>query len=216
MGVSRQQAAANRRAIVGAATQLFRERGVDGVGLNELMQQAGFTQGGFYNHFESKAALVAEVLASAMADGIANISSSAKAPADKSTTALRRYVSHYLSKAHRDNIQHGCPVAGFAGDAARLDSEAQSRFSGGLDDQITILAGLLAEDGAVAAVGERRTLRERAIGLHCKMLGALLLSRSVAQATPALSNEILEIVQREILAFVDERTRPAAKPRKKR
>jgi TetR/AcrR family transcriptional repressor of nem operon len=69
LGVSREKAAENRRAIVAAASQLFRERGVDAVGLNELMKQAGFTQGGFYNHFESKAALVAEVLASAMVQG---------------------------------------------------------------------------------------------------------------------------------------------------
>jgi TetR/AcrR family transcriptional repressor of nem operon len=216
LGVSRQQAAANRRAIVAAATQLFRERGVDAVGLNELMRHAGFTQGGFYNHFESKASLVTEVLASAMADGIAKIASSAKAPTDKSTSALRRYIGHYLSKAHRDNIQRGCPVVGFAGDAARFGSDAQAQFAHGLDDQITILAGLLAEGGSPAAVGQRRTLRERAIRLHCKMVGALLLSRSVAQAAPALSDEILESVQRDILASVDECSRPAARPRMKR
>ena len=69
MGVSREQAAENRRAIVAAATLLFRERGVEAVGLSELMKHAGFTQGGFYNHFESKADLVAEVLASAIAEG---------------------------------------------------------------------------------------------------------------------------------------------------
>ena len=66
MGVSREKAAENRRAIVAAATQLFREHGVEAVGLNELMKHAGFTQGGFYNHFESKADLVAEVLASGL------------------------------------------------------------------------------------------------------------------------------------------------------
>src|ERR1700736_6781567 len=125
LGVSREQAAENRRAIVAAATQLFRERGVEAVGLNELMKHAGFTQGGFYNHFESKAALVAEVLAAAMAEGSARIAKAAKAPVDKSTTALRRYITHYLSQAHRDNIDRGCPVAGFAGDAARLGVEAQ-------------------------------------------------------------------------------------------
>jgi hypothetical protein len=53
LGVSREQAAENRRAIVAAATRLFRERGVEAVGLSELMKHAGFTQGGFYNHFES-------------------------------------------------------------------------------------------------------------------------------------------------------------------
>ena len=215
MGVSREQAAENRRAIVAAATQLFRERGVEAVGLTELMKQAGFTPGGFYNHFASKAALVAEVLASAMAEGVAELSKGARAPVDESTTALARYISWYLSQAHRDDIDHGCPVAGFAGDAPRLGPGAQSHFAGGLDDQITILAGLIAESGSVAAAGERRTLRERAISLHCEMLGALVLSRSVARAAPALSNEILENVQRDLLASIDGRSSQVSKPRKK-
>jgi TetR/AcrR family transcriptional repressor of nem operon len=215
LGVSREQAAENHRAIVAAATQLFRERGVEAVGLIELMKHAGFTQGGFYNHFESKAALVAEVLASAMAEGTAELATNARAPVDESTTALRRYISHYLSQAHRDDIDHGCPVAGFAGDAPRLGAGAQSHYAGGLDDQITILAGLIAESGSLAVTGERRTLREQAISLHCEMVGALVLSRSVAKATPALSNEILESVQRHALASTDERSTQPPNPRKK-
>src|SRR6266852_5420717 len=203
LGVSREQAAENRRAIVAAATRLFRERGVEAVGLSELMKHAGFTQGGFYNHFESKADLVAEVLASAIAEGIAEFAKLARTPVDESTTALRRYINWYLSQAHRDNIDHGCPVTGFAGDAPRLGAGAQSHFAGGLDDLITILAGLIAESGSLAGAGERRTLRERAISLHCEMLGALVLSRSVAQAAPALSNEILENVKRDVLASLD-------------
>jgi TetR/AcrR family transcriptional regulator, transcriptional repressor for nem operon len=207
LGVSREQAAENRRAIIAAATQLFRERGVDAVGLSELMKQAGFTQGGFYNHFESKSALVAEVLASAMAEGTTQLTQATRAPVDESTTALRRYVEYYLSQAHRDNIEHGCPVVGFAGDAPRVGAEAQSYFADGLDDQITILAGLIAEHGSIAETGERRTLRERAINLHCQMVGALVLSRSVAHATPELSNEILGDAKRNILASLDNRSR---------
>jgi TetR/AcrR family transcriptional regulator, transcriptional repressor for nem operon len=110
----------------------------------------------------------------------------------------------------RDNIDHGCPVTGFAGDAPRLASGAQSHFAGGLDDQITILAGLIAESGSLAAAGERRTLCERAISLHCEMLGALVLSRSVAQAASALSNEILENVRRHVLVSLDERSSQAS------
>jgi TetR/AcrR family transcriptional repressor of nem operon len=216
LGVSREQAAENRRAIVAAAAQLFRERGVDAVGLNELMKHAGFTQGGFYNHFESKAALVAEVLASAMAEGSAKVAKSVRAPVEDTTTALRRYIDNYLSQTHRDNIDHGCPVAGFAGDAPRLGARAQSHYAGGLDDQITILAGLIAERGPSAVGGECRTLRERAISLHCEMVGAVVLSRSVAQAAPALANEILETVRRDILASTDERPSQDPKPRKKR
>ena len=212
--MSREQAAENRRAIVAAATRLFRERGVEAVGLSELMKHAGFTQGGFYNHFESKAALVAEVLASAVAEGNAEFAKMARAPVDESTTALRRYINWYLSQAHRDDIDHGCPVTGFAGDAPRLGAGAQSHFAGGLDDQITILAGLIAESG-LAAAGERRTLRERAINLHCEMLGALVLSRSVAQAAPAFSNEILVNARRHVLASIDERSSQAPKLRTK-
>ncbi len=212
MGVSREQAAENRRAIIAAATQLFRERGVEAVGLNELMKHAGFTQGGFYNHFELKAALVAEVVASAMVEGAAELAKNARAPADGSAIALRRYISWYLSQAHRDNIDRTCcPVAGFAGDASRLGTEAQSHFAGGLDDQITLLAGLIAESGLFAMSGERRTLRERAMSLHCEMVGALLLSRSVARAAPGLSNEILQNVQRDVLGSLNDRSSQSPK-----
>jgi TetR/AcrR family transcriptional repressor of nem operon len=215
LGVSREQAAENRRAIVAAATRLFRERGVEAVGLSELMKHAGFTQGGFYNHFESKADLVAEVLASAVVEGIVEFAKLARTPVDESTTALRRYINWYLSQAHRDNIDYGCPVTGFAGDAPRLGAAAQSHFAGGLDDLITILAGLIAENGSLAGAGERRTLRERAISLFCEMLGALVLSRSVAQAAPAFSNEILENVHRHVRASLDESSSHAPRPRKK-
>ena len=216
MGVSREQAAENRRAIVASATQLFRERGVDAVGLNELMKHAGFTQGGFYNHFETKAALVAEVLASAVAEGGAKVARIIREPVDDTTTVLRRYVDNYLSRDHRDNFDSGCPVAGFAGDAPRLGRDAQSHFAGGLDDQISILSGLLAGRGSSTLGGKRRMLRERAISLDCAMVGALVLSRSVAQTAPALANEILETVRRDILASIDERSGADPKLRKKR
>jgi TetR/AcrR family transcriptional repressor of nem operon len=214
VGVSREQAAENYRGIVSAATQLFRERGTDAVGLSELMKHAGFTQGGFYNHFESKAALVAEVLAQSMADGTAELVKNARAPVDESTTALRRYISWYLSPTHRDDINNGCPVAGFAGDAPRLGAEAQSHFASGLDNQITILAGLIAESGSLATAGHRRTLREWAISLHCKMVGALVLSRSVVGTAPAFSNEILESAQRDIIQSLDERSSQASASRR--
>src|SRR5260370_17810597 len=93
LGVSREQAAENRRAIVAAATRLFRERGVEAVGLSELMKQAGFTQGGFYNHFESKADLVAEVLPSAISGGNAEVATMARATLEESTPPLRPYIS---------------------------------------------------------------------------------------------------------------------------
>src|SRR5260221_2688396 len=148
------------------------------------MKHAGFTQGGFYNHFESKADLVAEVLASAIAEGNGEFAKMARAPVDESTTALRRYINWYLSQAHRDNIDHGCPVTGFAGDAPRLGAEAQSHFAGGLDVQITILAGLIAESGSPAAAGGRRTFRGRALRPHCKIVWCAVRFPTFAASEP--------------------------------
>ena len=140
MGLSKEQAAKNRLAILASATQLFRERGVDAVGISQLMKHAGFTQGGFYNHFASKSALVAEVISAAMAQGAADFSQALNTPVEASTSALHRFVGYYLSQGHRDNIDRGCPVSGFAGDAPRVDTKGQAFFVNGLDDQITIIA----------------------------------------------------------------------------
>ena len=79
MGVSKQQVIENKRAIVSAAEKLFRERGVAAVGLAELTKAAGFTQGGFYNHFKSKDALVAAVMEKAMEDGATQLIASVEA-----------------------------------------------------------------------------------------------------------------------------------------
>ena len=67
MRVTRAQAEQNRAHIVTTASRLFRERGYDGVGVAELMAAAGFTHGGFYKHFRSKADLMAEASASGFA-----------------------------------------------------------------------------------------------------------------------------------------------------
>ncbi len=73
MKLSKTQAARNRQKIVDVAAQLFRERGVDGVGVADLMKAAGFTHGGFYNHFPSKEALAAEACGSAFQASISGL-----------------------------------------------------------------------------------------------------------------------------------------------
>ena len=60
MKVSREQAAQNRERILDAAAQLFRERGFEGIGVADLMKEAGLTHGGFYGHFSSKEDLIAQ------------------------------------------------------------------------------------------------------------------------------------------------------------
>jgi TetR/AcrR family transcriptional repressor of nem operon len=196
MGVSKRQAGENRRAIIDAATRLFRERGVDGVGLAELMKAAGFTQGGFYNHFKSKADLVDAVVATAVEDGAGQLAQALAQPLTGDEGVLDRQVNYYLSEAHRDDIDGGCPVAGLAADVARLDPGAQSHFAEGLDRTFDRLAALIA---ATQPGGPSRT---RAIALYAEMVGALVMSRSVAGADRALADEILGQTRRHLLPTV--------------
>lgn len=184
MGISREQAAENREAIVGAAERLFREHGVDAVGLTALMKAAGFTQGGFYNHFKSKDALVAAVMARAVAAG-----EKAMAGGDATREAAlspEASVERYLSSAHRDDVACGCPVAGFAGDAPRIGDEAQACYAKGLSDVIGRMTAAGVEQGVSPAQAT-----QAAMARFAQMVGTLVLARAVASADPALSEALL-------------------------
>jgi TetR/AcrR family transcriptional repressor of nem operon len=193
VGITKQKAAENREAIVTAADGLFRERGVDAVGLNELMGAAGLTRGGFYNHFASKDALVDTVLAKAMADGVGNLDRAITAAQARGSDPLTERIDWYLSPEHRADIEHGCPNASFAGDARRLDPAARARYAKGLATNLDRLAQTVHTAGL--SEGERRA---RAIALFSEMAGALLLSRAVADADPALADEILESARTDL------------------
>ncbi|MBN3754819.1 TetR/AcrR family transcriptional regulator [Paraburkholderia sp. Tr-20389] len=188
MGVTRQQAAENRNAIVAAAERLFRARGVDAVGLAELMKEAGFTQGGFYNHFKSKDALVAAVMEKAMHDY-------ADAP---NAGSLEKQAARYLSTSHRDDIETGCPLSGFAGDVPRMTDEARSSFARGLAVYLDRLAGMIATDGA-----STEQTRRDAMAAFNQMVGALVLSRAVAGTDPAFADEILDVGRRTLVDAPD-------------
>jgi TetR/AcrR family transcriptional regulator, transcriptional repressor for nem operon len=187
VGITAQKAAENREAIVAAADGLFRDRGVDAVGLNELMGAAGLTRGGFYNHFSSKDALVDAVLAEAMASGLDNLDRDITAAQARSSDPFTDRVDWYLSPEHLADIEHGCPFASFAGDARRLDPAARARYAKGLAANLDRFTQIIHTSGLTD--GERRA---RAIALFSEMAGALLLSRAVADADPALADEILE------------------------
>jgi TetR/AcrR family transcriptional regulator, transcriptional repressor for nem operon len=206
VGVSRQQAIENRRAIVAAAEKLFRERGVDAVGLAELMKAAGFTQGGFYNHFKSKDALVAAVMEKAMEEGgEAFVSLIEKARSDDADP-VKQNIQWYLSAEHRGNIEAGCPWSGFLGDARRFGDVARGSYAEGLAINLERFAKVIEETEGITE-GSRR----KAITLFSQMVGTLLLSRAVADVDPALADEILDEGRQHLLSAVD--TQPEIQPR---
>jgi len=186
MKVSKAQAQANRAHIVATASQLFRERGYDGVGVADLMAAAGFTHGGFYKHFGSKADLMAE----AAACGLAQSSGST---ADLDGTA---FIDRYLSREHRDARGSGCTLAALGADAARQSPAIKATFAEGIE---RMLAEAMARSGQTPDESDQHTVRAAKINAIAQAVGALMLSRACPDDSP-LADEILETCRRDLHA----------------
>ena len=195
MGVSKQQAIENKRSIVDAAEKLFRERGVAAVGLAELTKAAGFTQGGFYNHFKSKDALVAAVMEKAMEDGAADLLANLKASKANATNPMKQHVEWYLSREHLADVEKGCPLTAYAGDVRRLGKEARQSYASGLTWNFDELASVISGENA-------QEKRKKAVAVFSQMVGSLVLSRAVAEVDPALADEILEDGREQLMRAI--------------
>src|SRR5438309_6694837 len=129
MKVTREEAARNRERIVEAAARRFRERGFDGIGVAEVMKEAGLTHGGFYGHFASKEDLMAEACALALTRSRELWSRRAQAAGGEPLPALAHL---YLSTRHRDDPGRGCLVASLGADAARQGEGVRAALTEGL------------------------------------------------------------------------------------
>src|SRR3546814_18784562 len=109
MRVTKAQAQANREHIVETASVVFRERGFDGVGVADLMAAAGFTHGGFYKHFGSKADLMAEASAKSLEQSLIGAEA----------FSVKDLIDVYVSRDHRARRPPGCTMAALCGLPAR-------------------------------------------------------------------------------------------------
>ncbi|MGW0763371.1 TetR/AcrR family transcriptional regulator [Streptomyces sp. NPDC002814] len=187
MRVTKAQAEQNRAHIVATAARLFRERGYDGVGVAELMAAAGFTHGGFYKHFRSKADLMAEASASGLS----------QAAARTEGVDAAEFVERYVSREHRDGRGDGCTIAALSGDAARQPADIQKEFAAGIENLLTALQAT-AHDDAPGDTDQRAT-RTTMIDMLAHSVGAIVLSRACPDGSP-LADEILDVCRAEILA----------------
>ncbi|WP_313218619.1 TetR family transcriptional regulator [Stenotrophomonas sp.] len=185
MKVTKAQAQANRAHIVDTASTLFRERGYDGVGVADLMAAAGFTHGGFYKHFGSKADLMAEAASCGLAK-------SADAAADMDLASFMRY---YLSRQHRDAPGQGCTMSALCTDAARQPDPVKSAFAAGIEAQLAVSP--YPEGRADGPTSEQA--RARRMALMAQAVGAMVLSRSCPDDSP-LADEILDVCREDVLA----------------
>lgn len=160
----------NRQLILNAAGNLFRERGIDGVSVAEVMGAASMTHGGFYRHFSDKNELVAQTLASVLDSG-----------AEKGPTPIAAYAEDYLSMAHRADTAEGCVFAALGPEVVRGAAASRQVMTDTIRRQVDSFAQSLS--------GAEATRREVAIGSWATMIGAIVLARVADD--DALAQEIL-------------------------
>lgn len=191
MRLSKQQTAENRRRIIEFATRLFQEHGFDRVGVAELMRAAGFTHGGFYNHFASKDALAAEACTHLFARGRATLNERLEA---RDQGAWAEHVRANLTPSAIAAPNDSTALAVLAGDAARQPVEVQAAFAHDIEQTLAALSGHAVRTQA-ASLG-RRAARDQAVQQLSSFVGACVLARAIALASPALSSEILATSRR--------------------
>lgn len=182
MKVSRAQADENRERVIEVAGRLFRERGFDGIGIADLMKEAGLTHGGFYGNFKSKDDLIAQA-SERVLDQAKDRWANTTAQTEEDPFAM--LVRFYVSPRHRDETGGGCAVAALAVDASRQGGAIRSAFRAGISSHIAFLSRII--PGASAAAK-----RKKALCAMSEMVGALVLAR--ATKDDALSDEILDAV----------------------
>lgn len=180
MRVSRAQAAENRQKVIDVASRLFRQHGFDGIGLKDLMEAAGMTQGAFYKQFSSKGDLVAEASARALES---TTSRWADAAAASPNDPLGAVIAFYLSKGHRKEKMEGCPIVALGADAARQGAEVKASFEAGIREHLRVLSRMFTK-------AETEEKDAKAMAILSTMVGALTLSRVVND--PRLAQSILD------------------------
>jgi TetR/AcrR family transcriptional regulator, transcriptional repressor for nem operon len=167
--------AETRRRIVETAARLFRGRGIDPVSVADIMGELGLTVGGFYRHFDSKEALVAEAIEAASLESIVQ----------QQGLDPRALLDRYLSQAHRADAEHGCPVAALCSEVGHAPRSTKKAFTAALERLLALV------DRHTRGSGRRK--REQVLRQAAELVGALVLAR--ASSDDALAAELLAAVR---------------------
>ena len=199
MGHSRASKETTHARLVTAAAARFKERGIDGISLADLMKDLKLTHGGFYKHFASRDELVTEALAQALAQ---SGHAMRERLFDEDKPNVGGFIDFYLNESHRNGRASGCAVAALAGDAPRKSGGVQAQFRAQIESNLGALIEALGTGGSAAEA------RATALLVLSALYGALMMAR--ASGDSPLSREILKSVRKRILNI----TSPAKKARR--
>jgi len=173
--------------IVETAARAIRRSGYNGTSVADIMKEAGLTHGGFYAHFASREAMLAEAADRAGAESVA-LSARIAATA-KPEQALQALIHAYLSKEHVKSVEMGCPIAALGSEMPRQAPEVRRAATRRIKEMIDVVARQLPDWGQPAA-------HERALATVATSVGALLLARAVDDAK--LSDALLEAARKHL------------------
>lgn len=183
---SRKEASHER--ILQAATRAIRRSGYAGVGVAEIMREAGLTHGGFYAHFPSREAMLAEAADRAGAESVSALDRFASNV--PSEDAYRTLVKTYLSRAHVERSETGCPVAALGSEMPRQAPEVRRAATRRINDMIALITRYVPGDNGTSN-------RQKALAITATMVGALILARAIDD--PQLSGEVLAAALKELI-----------------
>lgn len=107
--------------ILDVAARAIRQHGYHGVGVADLMKEAGLTHGGFYAHFASRNAMLVKAIERAARDSAQRIQKARQHLEEQGVSPFAALVNVYLSEAHLSDTAEGCPIAALGSEVARQD-----------------------------------------------------------------------------------------------
>ena len=183
--------------ILDVACRCFRERGIRNVSVADVMAAADLTHGGFYSHFKSKDALVADVIRHGLDESLKYIERWGLGT-QGGAEPLATIINNYLSSRHRDNVGSGCPLPLLGPEIARGNAAAKRAFDDKVKEIITVLGHFIASNAATAHPDAT------AITVLATIVGGMLLAR--ATGDPAYSDWILQTCRQVLTDAVIPRT----------
>jgi TetR/AcrR family transcriptional repressor of nem operon len=188
MRYSREHKLETHARIVKRAAVKLREKGAHGIGVADLMKEAGLTHGGFYAHFDSREALVIEAFSHAMDRSTERWRKLAEqTPPEQRVAAI---VDSYLTPAHRDDPGRGCAIPTLGAEIARESPKTRKAFAAKLEQMIDALAAQIPD-------APRKAARKQATATIATMMGTLVMARVAGNGE--FSDEILAAGREAVL-----------------
>jgi len=192
MPYSQQHKQVTRQKILESARRLFNKKGFAEVSIDEVMESAGLTHGGFYRHFRGKAELYAEAVRRFLcADAPKPWQRNRAAPVGTARQRGKRVLDAYFSRGHFDDRESCCPLVALPSDVARSSDGVKKAYREVLEKLVDIFE---ADFGADLAEPEKS---ERALALVALCIGGIVAARCVDD--PTLASNLRRAAHRHAL-----------------